>query len=69
MFLFRGIPGLQGPQGPIGVQGPKGDKGEQVAGFKGPISKWIIPWYIFLKQLIKKWVKYDFIIFSFFYEP
>ena len=43
MFLFRGIPGLQGPQGPIGVQGPKGDKGEQVAGFKGPISKWIIP--------------------------
>ena len=41
-FLFRGTPGLQGPQGPMGIQGPKGDKGEQVAGFKGPISKWII---------------------------
>ena len=38
-FLFRGTPGLQGPQGPMGIQGPKGDKGEQVAGFKGPISK------------------------------
>jgi hypothetical protein len=39
VLSFRGVPGLQGPQGPIGVQGPKGDKGEQVAGFKGPISK------------------------------